>query len=170
LIARKQIDILIEAFSMITPNLPDTASLVILGDGEERARLEKMAASFGISNRVLFTGAVLDTQKYLQTSDIFVIPSSIEVMPIILLEAMSCGLPCIASKIGGIEDLIEDEQTGLFIVSGDVVDLKEKLEMVLNDNLLSMKLGQAARGEIVKRSSMKATAQSHLNLYKKLLG
>ena len=170
LIPRKQIDILIKAFSALVPNLPNTASLLVLGDGEERSHLEELAKSLGVSNQVRFTGAVLDTQKYLQVSDIFVIPSSIEGMPIILLEAMSCGLPCIGSKIGGIEDLIEEGQTGLFVTSGDVLDLKEKINTLISNKRLSSQLGQAARNAIQKHYSMETTAIKHLNLYKRLLG
>ena len=170
LVQRKQIDVLIESFAMILPDLPDTASLVVLGDGEERANLEGLAATLGVSNQVLFMGAVLDTQKYLQAGDIFVIPSSIEGMPIILLEAMSCGLPCIGSEIGGIVDLIEDGKTGLLAVSGNISDLKEKISMLINDDQLSMKLSQAARNEVENHYSMDTTAKNHLNLFKRLLG
>ena len=169
LIERKQIDVLIQAFSMLVPDLPPTASLVVLGDGEERVRLEALAASLNISEQVHFLGAVLDTAKYLRTSDLFVIPSSIEGMPIILLEAMACGLTCVGSKIGGIEELIHDEETGLFTISGDAVDLKEKIQTLLNDESLSYKLGRAAREEIEEYYSMDATAKAHLDLYESLL-
>ena len=169
LIPRKQIDVLIKAFSMLVPELPSTSILMVLGDGEERSRLEELAMSLDVSSQIHFMGSVLDAHTYLQASDVFVIPSSIEGMPIILLEAMSCGLPSIGSKIGGIEDLIADGKTGIFVNSGDVADLKEKINSLIKDRQFALRLGQAARNEIVKNYSMETTARNHLDLYKCLL-
>lgn len=169
LIERKQVDVLIRAFSQLAEEGISEAALLVLGEGPEKNVLEQLAIDLGISEQVHFLGSRLNTEEYLQVSDVFVLPSSSEGMPIALLEAMSVGTACIGSSIGGITDLIEDGNHGFLVSSGDDVELRARLKQLLADPNLRKQFGRNARSLVAERFAMKDTAKSYLSLYQNIL-
>jgi glycosyltransferase involved in cell wall biosynthesis len=169
LVAVKQLDVLVKAFAGLVPTLPASAQLLIVGDGEERARLENQAIELGVGPQVKFVGSVTNVEPYLQASDIFVLPSRNEGLPVALLEAMACSLPCVASATGGIMDLIRSGVNGLMVPPGDAQALQSALETLLLDPTLATQLGRQARQDAHQNYSMEHTAQDYLQLYRSLL-
>ncbi|MBU0546389.1 glycosyltransferase family 4 protein [Patescibacteria group bacterium] len=107
----------------------------ILGDGQERGRLEKMVEELGIKEKVHFLGQIMheDAGKFVAASDIFVRPSLAEGFGIVFLEAMACGVPVIGTPVGGIVDFLKDGETGLICKPGKPEDLADKCAKLLSD-------------------------------------
>lgn len=118
----KGIHFLIQGFKSLLDKLD--ARLIIVGDGAERPRLEQMVQDLDIQQKVIFTGWADNPFNYLAKMDIFVLPSLWEGFPNVVLEAMACGIPVIASEAsGGIRELIDDGINGLLIPSGSPSDI-----------------------------------------------
>jgi len=108
-------------------------SLVIAGIGPERDKLLSLIKRNALDDRVTLLGHVEDMQTFFQSIDAYVQSSSFEGMPLALMEAMAAGCPVIASRVGGVSDLIPNEQYGLTFASGDEEELSQKLSVLVND-------------------------------------
>lgn len=131
LIKRKGMDILLDAFSAIDMK---NSTLVIMGDGEERAALEKQATALGLADRVVFFGKYERTQfrDILQSADCFVLASRLETFGVVYIEAMAAGVPVIATRCGGPEDFVT-EDAGLLVPVDDTAALTK----AMNDMITS---------------------------------
>lgn len=117
LVKKKGIDLAIHALSEV----PDSFSLTIIGDGEERASLKQLVKSLKVENRVRFVGFVENPNEYLMSSDVFLMPSRFEGFGLALVEAMSVGLPAIISNIPGISEVGRGEQDGCIMFESENV-------------------------------------------------
>jgi glycosyltransferase involved in cell wall biosynthesis len=141
---QKGFDLLIDAFARAAEGQPDW-SLVILGEGPERRRLEEQIHSGGLESRVRLLGWVTDPNSVLSDCDAFVLSSRYEGFPNALLEAMSLGLPAIAVDCpSGPADIIRHEVDGLLVPLGDVPALAEAIRRLLSDAPLRNRLGTQA--------------------------
>jgi len=128
----KGIYFLIQGFKILLTKVD--AKLIIVGDGIERPRLEKLIKDLNIEKRVTFTGNVINPFKYLAKMDVFVLPSLWEGFPNVLLEAMVCGVPVVASdSVGGIKEAVEDRINGLLIKPGSSIAISEAIYELLSD-------------------------------------
>ncbi len=134
---------LIESIPEIIQKFKDVL-FILVGDGEVREELENLVASKGISKHVLFAGAQQAAQIpiWLNSSDIFVLPSLSEGTPNALLEAMACGLPVIATTVGGIPETIENGQEGFLIPPKSSASLTKSITTLVRDKALRYQLGQ----------------------------
>jgi glycosyltransferase involved in cell wall biosynthesis len=163
LVPEKHVDHLLKVWSDIRAKFPG-AHLLIVGEGEELSRLKEMQV-----DGVQFTGQVQDAVPYLQASDLFVLPSSTEGLSNSMLEAMSCGLPVLATKVGGAPDVIEHQVSGWLIPSEDVDALKQGLETLLGEKSLRFSLGSNARQRIISSYSLDSVARRLVGLYQQLM-
>jgi glycosyltransferase involved in cell wall biosynthesis/peptidoglycan/xylan/chitin deacetylase (PgdA/CDA1 family) len=137
---------LVEAFADLCSNHPEhEARLVIVGDGPERPRLRQTADSLGIGERLILTGHVADPRPYYLAADVMILPSLVEGSPNVLLEAMTGGVPIIASRVGGVPEMIIDDVNGLLVDAKDPRSLSSTMHRVLSDAVLSRKLAANAR-------------------------
>jgi glycosyltransferase involved in cell wall biosynthesis len=120
---------LIEAVSKIDKNV----KLFIVGDGPQRENLEKLIKEKNLSDKVIMTGQRDDVPEILSDFDIFVLPSREEALGTSILEASSCGVPVIGSRVGGIPECVKEDKNGLLFEAMNVDDLKEKLLTLIND-------------------------------------
>lgn len=153
---------LIEAFKKI-----DKIGLKILGDGPLRRELERSAAGF---SQIQFLGFIPGEKRFeiLGKAMFLVFPSECyENMPYTILESFACGVPVIASKIGGLKELIREEETGLFFEPGNPIDLQMKIERLSKDTKLLEGMRQKAREEAESRFSEEIGYQNILKIYKK---
>lgn len=164
LVEEKGIDLLLRAWAGVVQREPD-AHLLIVGDGDERSHLEKLTEQLNLNRHVRFTGAVTDTTPYLQACDVYVQPSFTEGLPIAVLEAMACGLPILATAVGGVTDLIRDGQNGLVIPPRDIDSLREGLLNLLSSRALRERLGEQARQDVVAYCAVEQVGRAHLTLY-----
>jgi glycosyltransferase involved in cell wall biosynthesis len=163
---QKNLDLLLNAWPAVLA--ATSATLVLVGDGPERTRLEAMATDLGIADRVVFAGSVADPAEYLRAADVFVLPSLAEGMSNSLLEAMATGLPCVASEIGGNTDLLGDG-VGMLVPTANVSDWTEALVGLLEDRGRAGMMGEAARRRIEETYSLPRVVDRYLVLYQRLL-
>jgi len=167
----KNHSLLINTFAE-TAALNNTWRLYIIGEGVERKCLEKQILDLGLNKKVILLGLQNHSSlpQWLNAADIFVLPSQSEGTPNALLEAMACGLPVIASNVGGIPELIQDNIEGLLFESGSKDDLKEKLNRLIQDKGLQKTLAENAGKKITSQyGSWKTQAEKLLSLYEQLL-
>ncbi|MBI1748426.1 MAG: glycosyltransferase family 4 protein [Acidobacteria bacterium] len=150
----KKLDSVIEAMPAVLQKVPD-AFYVLVGDGNDRPRLEQMAKRLSVSNRVIFVGRVPDSllPAYYQSSDIFVLPSLKEGFGIVFLEAMYYSKPCIGARAGGVPEVIVDGETGLLIDPGDAESLTDTMVRLLNHENLRVEMGRAGRERLEREFS-----------------
>lgn len=173
---RKGVVELVEAYSRVVASrgTPDS-HLVLAGPSDESVRevepnyVEKAERSIDkLGGQVRVTGAIDYVPALLRASDVFVLPSYAEGMPNVLLEAMSNGLPCLATRIPGIQDLIDNEREGLLVDPVDIDELEKKLSRLIDDSALRERLGDAARRRIESGYSIAYTARQYVQLFQKL--
>jgi glycosyltransferase involved in cell wall biosynthesis len=164
LVPEKRVDHLLKIWKDVRTKFPP-AHLLIVGAGEEQARLEALHVE-----GVQFTGQVADAVPYLQAADLFVLPSCTEGLSNSMLEAMSCGLPVLATTVGGAPDVIDHGVNGWLIPPEDVDSLQRGLEALLRDESLRFSLGSSARRRILSSFSLDSTARQLAGLYQQLMG
>ncbi|MFO7992134.1 MAG: glycosyltransferase [Thermoplasmata archaeon] len=147
----KGLNYLIRAFSRVRKKYPG-AELLIVGGGALKDELEEWAVKEGVDEDVKFTGEVEHSEliKYYQSSDIFVLPSLSEGLSNVIMEAMACGLPVIATDVGGNPELVKHERGGLIVNAKDIPSLQRSLGRLLDDPELRGKMGKFNRKYIQK--------------------
>ena len=163
LIRLKGGDVAIKALS----ELPDSVQLWVVGDGEDRTRLEALCEKLSLSSRVRFLGNQWNVELYMQAADCFVCPSLWgEATGLVNLEALACGLPVVASAIGGIPEFVRDEAYGLLFTPGDPHQLADRIRRLLVDPDLCKQLSRAARLAAVERYSIERRLPEYVELYR----
>jgi glycosyltransferase involved in cell wall biosynthesis len=162
LIERKRVDTLVDAFASLRV---DARRLFIVGDGDQRARLEARAAERGVGDRVHFTGFRDDRLELLRGFDALVLPSTLEGIPRCLMEAMAAGIPVVATDIPGTRDLVVDGQSGLLFPIGDTGRLAAALETVHGDAGLRSRLVTAGTTRVHTHFSARAMATRYAGLF-----
>lgn len=148
------------------------ATLVIAGDGPHASALQRQARDLEVAGRVRFLGFVPRDRLpgYLAAADAFVMPSLYrEGLPVSILEAMACGLPVVASCIGGIPTAVTSETTGLLVHPGDDRDLAQALARLARDHELRVRLGVAARATAEGRFSVTRMVDDTLEVFDRVL-
>jgi glycosyltransferase involved in cell wall biosynthesis len=166
----KGFDVAIEALSRIATEQPD-AKLLVVGDGEERQALHRLAADHGLTDRVLFAGPQdqAGVTAHLQAADIFLFPTlREEAAPLVLPEAMACGLPVIASRIGGIPEVVEPAEgpaAGILTRPGSTTELAGALRTLLADKPLRDELGHRARQRVLEEYTLERMVSRTVDVY-----
>ena len=138
--------LLIEAFARVLPDHPD-ARLTIVGDGSSRAGAEARARELGIAASITFAGfrAQSEVARMLEEADLLVLPSFAEGVPVVLMEAMASHIPVIASRVAGVQELVEDGVTGFTVPPGDVPTLAGRIGRILSDPEAARRMGKTGR-------------------------
>lgn len=133
---------LIEAMKLILVRYPQ-ATCEIIGDGEQRIMLEEQIRSNKLEHHITLFGQKKDTAKYLKNWDVFVLPSTAETFGIVILEAMASGVPVVASRTGGIIDIIENKRNGLLVEPKDVDGLAAAILEIIDHPVEAAKFKRA---------------------------
>lgn len=168
LVEKKGVRHLISAMPLVRAAVPG-ARLVIVGDGPERSLLEELAANLMVDDIVEFQGAVAnrDLPGKFREADVFVAPSVLsregdtEGMPVVLLEAAASGVPIVASRVGGVSDLIRHEETGLLIEPEDPGEIAAAVVRLLGDAELRLSLTKNASERATGHFSWPRIAEAH---------
>ncbi|MBF0421607.1 MAG: TIGR03088 family PEP-CTERM/XrtA system glycosyltransferase [Magnetococcales bacterium] len=139
--------------------------VVLLGDGPQRRELEQLAQNLGVFDQLWITGWRDDVAQLLHCFDLFVLPSQAEGTPLTILEAMASGLPVVATNVGGVADVIQDEKTGTLVPPQDSEALMEAILRHLHNPHWSRQLGTAARQQVQTRHSLTAMVESYRILF-----
>lgn len=147
------------------------ASCVIVGDGPEREKLEQLSRRLKISDRVLFTGfvPVQELRKWYVNAGFFVFPSVADAFPLSILEAMSSGLPVIASRIPGLDEIVVDNYNGFTVSPGNVEAFESRIEVLSEDTSLQRKMGDNARRMMERKFSWQKTANQTAKVYEEAI-
>ncbi len=142
LVPWKQVDQIIEALARC-----DGVGLVIIGDGPERGHLEELVRTLDLRDRVYFAGArsKAETLSLMAACDLFVLNSTYEGFPHVVLEAMSLGLPVVATAVGGTPEVVEDEENGLLLAPATNGALSETLLQLVSSPLQRQRLASGAK-------------------------
>ncbi|MBI1388515.1 MAG: glycosyltransferase [bacterium] len=168
----KRHDLLLDAAARLKDEFAGLKLLIVgkdEGDGREQA-LREQAERLGLGDRVTFSGYRADARRLLRGMDLFVLPSSVEGIPVSVMEAMEAGLPAIATRVGGVPDVIEDGVSGAIIEPENIDALTEAMRRLLADAGLRERMGAAARERIASHFSVDAMARKFEALYAEALG
>ena len=166
--AEKGCDVLLRAWPQLVAVVPG-ARLCLVGSGEEEPRLEEMARALRVEGSVIFTGGVMDTAAHMRAADLAVLPSRTEGMPVALLEAMSCAVPVVATRVGGSAEVLEHAVTGTLVPPESPTALARAMADALLDGGPAKARAEAARAHVLARHAIHVVASRYLSLYQALL-
>jgi glycosyltransferase involved in cell wall biosynthesis len=164
--AGKGIDVLLRAMRILKDtNMKEPVHLLVAGGGPERQVLERLAVSLQIENEVSMVGWVEDLPAFWQQCDVAAVPStSTETFGMAAVEPMACGLPVVATRNGGLCEVVDDGVTGLMVPPGDAVALAAALQRYALDQTLRLLHGAAARKRCERDFDMRSAARAYAGL------
>jgi glycosyltransferase involved in cell wall biosynthesis len=160
----KGLEVLIEAFESLLERGVD-AELRIAGDGSELQRLGERVAASAHSSRIALIGFCPDVAEFHRELDVFVLSSRREGMPLALLEAMAAGLPVVATRAGGVAEVLADQEGGTVVDVDDAVALADGMERLVRDPALRRRLGNDARRRVTERYGIERRARELAAVY-----
>ena len=164
----KGFNLLIRAVCRIINEGFDT-KLVIIGEGRCRQELENLVQTLGLKNKVLIKGYINNAARYIPLFNVLAMPSLTEGLPITLLEAMRAGVPVVASRVGGIPNVIVNNHSGLLINPNDPVDLAEKIKRLHIDKTFRKYIANNSRKRFLQKYTSDRMATMYLSIYQKVL-
>ncbi|WP_305046451.1 glycosyltransferase family 4 protein [Geoalkalibacter sp.] len=162
----KAYDRLVQVFSQIKRK---DVALLLVGEGDSRAEIEKMAIKLGVKDRVFLVGHKSDVLPYLLKMDIFALTSYYEAMPFCIIEAMSCKIPVVSVDVGGISDIINHGENGYLVNSEEISSFTKYLEELVNNQGLRAELGSNARLTVLRKFSEQVMLAQTLDCYLELI-
>lgn len=150
---------MLEAFALLAPEFPDLV-LLLVGDGPERHNLEQLAGRLNISDRVIFAGFKSPATDYMALMELFLLPSLSEGTSMTLLEAMSLGIPCVVSDVGGNPEVVQHKHCGLVLAQNTADTLKESVVQLLSNPAKHAQLGQGALRAFQQKFSVVVMCQA----------
>lgn len=160
---------LLQAFAMLR-KMDINAHLILVGDGRERASLERDARRLGITSNVSFVGHQSNPIDLMRIFDIFVLPSLREALGWVILEAWSVKVPVVASRVGGVSEIISDRQHGLLTRAGDAEDILAKMVILAKDATLRKDLGQNGFERVVNAFRVERMVAETIKVYEQAIG
>jgi glycosyltransferase involved in cell wall biosynthesis len=167
----KGIDILIKAFKEVIDTL-DCVKLVLVGpDDGYLNEIKDLIKKLGLEKNIIITGALFGKEKFMAyvDADIFVLPSRYEIFPVSVLEAFSCGIPVIASNVGGLRGLILDGETGLLFESENIEQLANNILSLINDKEKNRIISINGKQFINDNLSIERVTEVLENCYKEII-
>lgn len=164
---QKNLGWLLREFAILDRELPDRLTLDLVGSGPLEASLKNLAEKLGIASRLRWHGwtSRADLRAFYQAASVLVNPSRYEGMPNVVLEAMACGLPVVASAVAGNDAVVRDGETGFLVPLDDPESLRTALRRLQADPVRACTLGRAARVRAETEFSWSRVAQSYLELF-----
>ena len=169
LVSWKRIDILISSLPLLkTQNF----RVIICGEGEHKSRLFALSRTLGVADRIIWAGAIPHgtLPRYLSLASVFVQPSISESFGMSICEAMAMEIPVIASRSGGVPEIVEDKVSGLLIPPGDVKKVAENIDILLADRNMRITMGKEARQKIERMFTWDSVAERVMEGYREVLG
>lgn len=142
--------------------------LTLVGDGPQRPHIEAAVARTGSHGAVTFTGFRADPRPLIAAGDLLVLPSAAEACPMAVLQAMACGRPVVATRVGGVAEIVRDGIDGLLVPAGDVAALRDALRRLSGDPDLRRRMGEQARERVRARFTAGRCAQELVEVYQEV--
>jgi N-acetyl-alpha-D-glucosaminyl L-malate synthase BshA len=163
----KRVDDVVRVFARVRAVLP--ARLRLVGDGPERPRALALARELGVAGDVELLGEGIDPPDVLRASDLFVLPSEMESFGLAALEAMACGVPVVASNVGGLPEVVTDGEAGFLCPPGDVAAMAAAACRLLTDDALHRRFAVAARRRAETCFPLEPAVTRYESLYRRVL-
>ena len=160
---------LLEALHLLRERTAERFHAVFVGDGPEEERLKAARHRLGLENQVTMAGLQHDMRPYYAVADAVVMPSHSEGSPNVLLEAMSAGVPVVATRVGGVPEIVTDEDSALLVESRNPEAMAGAIQRMLEDEALRNRLAQNARRLAEEKYSPEAYRRSLVNMYEEVL-
>ena len=164
----KRIEDVVTAFAGIRDKVP--SRLVMVGDGPDRPRAAQRAEELGVDEDVLFLGKHQSVEELLSCADLFLLPSANESFCLAALEAMACGAPVVATRVGGLPEVVDDGVTGRLLDVGDVAGMSAAGADILRDDALLARMAAAGRAAAHARFSTEKVVPMYESYYDRILG
>jgi glycosyltransferase involved in cell wall biosynthesis len=145
------------------------ALLVLVGDGDDRSHLEQRAHDLGIARSCLFLGYQEDVAAWFAVCDAVILTSANEGTPVTIIEALAAGRPVVATKVGGVPDVVEEGETGFLVRMADTHAMAERLEVLARDPARRAEMGRLGRERVLARYSVERLVEDVDALYRELL-
>jgi glycosyltransferase involved in cell wall biosynthesis len=176
LVEKKGVEDLLRAFAMLNKSLKDMARLWIVGDGSLMSSLQELATALGVRDKTEFFGSVPNhrLRDYYAAADLFVGPSIVaesgdtEGQGVVFIEAFAAGLCVIATRVGGIPEVVDDGRTGILVSPGSPAELAAAVQRLFSDPALRQRLAHNARDEARRIYSWPTIAEEFSNLYQNI--
>ncbi len=168
--SEKGLPILMEAVAQLSERVaPRPVRLIVVGDGNQRATLEAQAAELGVD--AVFTGSLgqHEVMPWYHEADAFCLTSFREGIPVVLMEAMACEVPCVAPRITALPELIDDGTTGLLATAGRPDHFADALERLATDPDLARTLGKAGREKVLAEFTIERTTSQMIDFFDRVL-
>ena len=163
----KRVEDVVRVFAAVRSEIPSRLDLV--GDGPDRERIQVLVASLGLRDHVRFWGEQGDLIAILQQSDVFLLPSQTESFGLAALEAMACGVPVVASDVGGVSEVVADGETGFLAAAGDVGSLARHVRRLLTDEELRRRMSHSARHLAESQFRLTPAVDRYEAIYRRVL-
>jgi len=157
----------VEIFARVARHVP--SRLIMVGDGPDAGAAAARAAELGVAGDVVFVGKQPRIADYLSIADVLLAPSETESFGLSALEAMSCEVPVVATRIGGLPEVVEDGVTGYLRNVGDVEAMSEAVLGIVRDDALATRMGAAGRKVAVERFTTKRIIPQYLDYYREVI-
>ncbi|MHB8488743.1 MAG: glycosyltransferase family 4 protein [Candidatus Dormibacteria bacterium] len=161
--------VIVDAMPALVARFPGIRA-VLAGDGPALRALRERAAARGVAGHVHFPGSFSEPWDLLRAADVFVLASEIEGLPLVVLEAMSQGVPVVATDVGGMPEAVIDNVTGFLLPPGDPTALAAAVTRVLIDPDVALRMRKAALARFEQRFTMQRMLEAHRDLYLRLAG
>jgi glycosyltransferase involved in cell wall biosynthesis len=145
------------------------ANLCMVGDGPEREQLEQLAGELGLMQDCLFPGYQEDVGPFFAAFDAFVLPSANEGTPVTAIESLASGCPVVATRVGGVPDVVREGEDGFIVEPGDLEAIADRLAGLAFDPELRARMGAAGRGRVLPRYAVERLIDDVDGLYRRLL-
>jgi N-acetyl-alpha-D-glucosaminyl L-malate synthase BshA len=166
--ALKRVEDVVRIFARVQQQVP--CALLLIGDGPERPAVERLIHQLELAPWVKLLGEQREVVWMLQSSDVFLLPSALESFGLAALEAMACGVPVVASAVGGLPEVVTDGVSGFLRPVGDVEAMAERTVALLKDEALHQRLASGARDAAVRHWQRGPMVDAYEALYARLLG
>ena len=164
----KRVEDVVSVFARARAEVP--ARLVLVGDGPDRSRAVHRAEELGVADDVVFLGKHASVEELLACADVFVLPSETESFGLAALEAMACGVPVVATNVGGLPEVVVDGETGHLFDVGDVDGMAGAVVRLLTDDALHATIAAAARADAAERFAPSRVVQRYESFYAGVIG
>ncbi len=165
----KRITDCIRVFALLKARCNACVRLVMCGDGPEREKAEWLARELGVADDVIFAGSVPNIPDYLSVADVFLMPSETESFGLAALEAMACEVPVIASRVGGLPEVVRDGETGYLVTLGDVQAMANGATRLFDDATLRRTMGVRARTVALAEFTTDRIIPQYIELYERVV-